>query len=91
MTRYLKDFIIDIYIYRKDKITMARRPKNLSIEELISNKENEIENLSSQLKTAKAELKQLKEEKLLADSQRIMDALAASGKSVDDVINMINQ
>ena len=70
---------------------MARRPKNLSIEELISNKENEIENLSSQLKTAKAELKQLKEEKLLADSQRIMDALAASGKSVDDVINMINQ
>lgn len=70
---------------------MARRPKNLSIEELISNKENEIENLSSQLKAAKAELKQLKEEKLLTDSQRIMDALAASGKSVDDVINMINQ
>lgn len=70
---------------------MARRPKNLSIEELISHKENEIENLSSQLKTAKAELKQLKEEKLLADSQRIMDALAASGKSVDDVINLINQ
>ena len=70
---------------------MARRPKNLSIEELISNKENEIENLSSQLKAAKAELKQLKEEKLLADSRRIMDALAASGKSVDDVINMINQ
>ena len=70
---------------------MARRPKNLSIEELISNKENEIENLSSQLKAAKTELKQLKKEKLLADSQRIMDALAASGKSVDDVINMINQ
>ncbi len=70
---------------------MARRPKNLSIEELISNKENEIENLSSQLKAAKAELKQLKEEKLLTDSQRIMDALAASGKSVDDVINLINQ
>ena len=91
MTRYLKDFIINIYIYRKDKITMARRPKNLSIEELISNKENEIANLSSQLKAAKAELKQLKEEKLLADSQRIMDALVASGKSVDDVINLINQ
>ncbi len=70
---------------------MARRPKNLSIEELISNKENEIANLSSQLKAAKAELKQLKEEKLLADSQRIMDALVASGKSVDDVINLINQ
>ena len=70
---------------------MARRPKNLSIEELIENKENEISELSEQLKTAKSELKQLKEEKLLADSQRIMDALAASGKSVDDVINMINQ
>ena len=70
---------------------MARKPKNLSIEELIANKEAEITELSDALKTAKAELKQLKEEKLLADSQRIMDALAASGKSVDDVINMINQ
>ena len=70
---------------------MARRPKNVSIEELISGKEIEIENLSEQLKAAKAELKKLKEEKLLADSQKIMDALAASGKSVDDVINMINQ
>ena len=70
---------------------MARRPKNLSIDELISNKETEIETLSEQLKAAKSELKKLKEEKLLADSQRIMEALAASGKSVDDVINMINQ
>ncbi len=70
---------------------MARRPKNLNIDELISNKETEISELSDALKTAKAELKKLKEEKLLADSQRIMEALAASGKSVDDVINMINQ
>lgn len=70
---------------------MARRPKNLNIDEMISNKEAEIAELSEALKTAKSELKQLKEDKLLADSQRIMDALAASGKSVDDVINMINQ
>ncbi|MBQ8942241.1 MAG: hypothetical protein IJ062_10435 [Firmicutes bacterium] len=70
---------------------MARRPKNLNIDEMISNKEAEIAELSVALKTAKSELKQLKDDKLLADSQRIMDALAASGKSVDDVINMINQ
>ena len=70
---------------------MARRPKNLNIDEMISNKEAEIAELSEALKTAKSELKQLKEDKLLADSQRIMDALTASGKSVDDVINMINQ
>ena len=70
---------------------MARRPKNLNIDEMISNKEAEIAELSEALKTAKSELKQLKDDKLLADSQRIMDALAASGKSVDDVINMINQ
>ena len=70
---------------------MARRPKNLNIDEMISNKEAEIAELSEALKTAKSELKQLKEDKLLADSQRIMDALAASGKSVDDVINLINQ
>ena len=72
-------------------MNMARRPKNLNIDEMISNKEAGIAELSEALKTAKSELKQLKEDKLLADSQRIMDALAASGKSVDDVINMINQ
>ena len=70
---------------------MARRPKNLNIDELIELKTAEIAELSEQLKTAKSELKKLKEDKRAADSQRIMDALIESGKSVDDVINMLRQ
>ncbi|MBQ6554062.1 MAG: hypothetical protein IJL89_02410 [Firmicutes bacterium] len=69
---------------------MARRKTNLSIEELIANKEAEIESLSEQLKTAKAELKELNKEKQAADNQKILDALASSGKSVEDVLNFIN-
>ena len=70
---------------------MARRPKNLTIEEQIALQEKEIENLSEQLKSAKAELKKLKETKQLVDSQKIMEAIANSGKSIDEVINFINQ
>ena len=70
---------------------MARRPKNLTIEEQIALQEKEIENLSEQLKSAKAELKKLKETKQLVDSQKIMEAIANSGKSVKEVINFINQ
>ena len=70
---------------------MARRPKNLTIEEQIALQEKEIENLSEQLKLAKAELKKLKDEKQLADSQKLMEAIANSSKSVEEVINFINQ
>lgn len=70
---------------------MARKAKaNLSIEEQIANKQAEIDCLSEQLKTAKDELKQLKKDKQAADNQKILDALAASGKSIDDVLNYIN-
>ena len=70
---------------------MARRKTlNLSIEEMIANKEAEIESLTEQVKSAKAELKQLKADKLAADNQKILDALAASGKSIEDVLNFIN-
>lgn len=58
---------------------MARRPKNLTIEEQIALQEKEIENLSEQLKSAKAELKKLKDEKQIADSQKLMEAIANSG------------
>lgn len=70
---------------------MARRPKNLTIEEQIALQEEEIENLSEQLKSAKVNLKKLKDEKQLADSQKLMEAIVNSGKSVEEVINFINQ
>ncbi len=61
---------------------MKRRPKNLTIEEQIALQEKEIENLSKQLKSAKAELKKLKETKQLADSQKLMESIANSDKFV---------
>ena len=70
---------------------MTRRPKNLTIEEQIALQEKEIENLSEQLKSAKGNLKKLKDEKQLADSQKLMEAIANSGKSVEEIINFINQ
>ena len=73
-----------------DKVNYPKDLKNLSIEEMIANKEAEIESLTEQVKAAKAELKQLKADKLAADNQKILDALAASGKSVEDVLNFIN-
>ena len=69
---------------------MARRPKNLSIEEQIAFQENEIAKITEQLKTAKTELKKLNEQKRVADSQKILEAIASSGKSVEDVLNFIN-
>ena len=61
---------------------MARRA-NLSVDELITAKENEIATLTEQLKNAKATLKELKEKKKIEDSQKIMEAIALSGKTVD--------
>ena len=69
---------------------MARK-SNLSIEEQIEKKEAEITSLNEQLKNAKNDLKKLKDDKQLADTQRLLSAIEASGKSVDDVLNMLNK
>ena len=68
---------------------MARK-SNLSIEEQIEKKEAEITSLNEQLKNAKNDLKKLKDDKQLADTQRLLSAIEASGKSVDDILNMLN-
>lgn len=69
---------------------MPRRKKfNLSLEERITNTEAAIEELAAQLKAKKTELKQLKLEKQAADSQRLIEAMAASGKTVDDILEML--
>ena len=68
---------------------MARK-SNLSIEEQIEKKETEITSLNEQLKNAKNDLKKLKDDKQLADTQRLLSAIEASGKSIDDVLNMLN-
>lgn len=61
----------------------------LSIDERITAVTAEIESLQEQLKGKKAELKQLKAEKEEEDQKRLLAAVAASGKSIDEVIALI--
>ena len=61
----------------------------LSIDERITAVTAEIESLQEQLKEKKAELKQLKDEKEEEDQKRLLAAVAASGKSIDEVIVLI--
>ena len=76
---------------------------NISIESLdeqIKATEAEIESMTASLKDKKAELKKLnkakeKAEKLAAEQKaeedkiRILDAVAASGKSIDEILEML--
>lgn len=61
----------------------------LSVDERITAVTTEIESLQEQLKEKKAELKQLKAEKEEEDQKRLLAAVAASGKSIDEVIALI--
>ena len=71
-----------------------------SLDEQIKATEAEIENMTASLKDKKAELKKLnkakeKAEKLAAEQKaeedkiRILDAVAASGKSIDEILEML--
>lgn len=61
----------------------------LSVDERIAAVTAEIESLQEQVKEKKAELKQLKAEKEEEDRKRLLAAVAASGKSIDEVIALI--
>ena len=61
----------------------------LSVDERITAVTAEIESLQEQVKEKKAELKQLKAEKEEEDQKRLLAAVAASGKSIDEVIALI--
>ena len=73
-----------------------------SIDERIIATESAITALTEELKTKKAELKGLTKAKAVAEKQaaekkaeedktKLLDAVAASGKSIDEIIDMINQ
>ena len=66
-----------------------RAQTNLTIDEKIELTKAAIEQLRSELSQKKNELKKLEMDKKAEESKRLMDAIAACGKSVDDVIAMI--
>lgn len=62
----------------------------LTIDEQIDQLTAEIEDMQEQVKVKKAKLKSLNDQKDEADKQRLMDMIVASGKSVDEIISMLN-
>ena len=73
-----------------------------SIDEKIAAAESAISTLNEELKARKAELKELTrakaaaekqaaEKKAEADKAKLLDAVAASGKSIDEIIDMIGR
>lgn len=62
------------------------RKKVVNTAEKIEAVKADIESLSTQLKEKKAELKKLEAEQAEEDKAKLMEAFAASGKTVDEVI-----
>lgn len=69
----------------------SRNKAAASVDERIAMVTAEIESLQEQVKGKKAELKRLMAEKAEEDQKRILDAVAESGKSVDEVIALIRE
>ena len=63
----------------------------LMIDERIAQVTAEIESLQEQIKEKKDELKQLNDEKAKEDQKRLMAAVMASGKTVDEIIALIGK
>lgn len=68
----------------KNKVPM------LTIEQRIEKVSAEIESLQEQVKAKKNELKNLNTEKAEAEKRKLLEAIAASGKSVEEIISLIN-
>ena len=70
-------------------IKMARGRKSYTTEEKIELTKAQINELTDKLKEAKAELKELQALKEQEDLKALKDLIAESGKSIDEVRNML--
>lgn len=71
--------------------TRGRRKKEISVEEKIVLVQNEINDLTTQLKDKKKELADLEEEKKTQEQKALLDAIIASGKSAEEVIAFLQK
>lgn len=67
----------------------GRKKKPESVEEQMQLVQAEIEELSVKLKAKKKEMAVLEKAKKAEEQQKLLDAVAASGKSVDEIIGML--
>lgn len=68
----------------------SKNKPSLTLDEQIAQVTAEIASLQEQVKEKKAELKSLNDQKDEADKQRLIAAVLASGKSVDDIVALIS-
>ena len=67
----------------------GRKKKPESVEEQMQLVQAEIEELSAKLKAKKKEMAVLEKAKKAEEQQKLLDAVAASCKSVDEIIGML--
>ena len=67
----------------------GRKKKPESVEEQMQLVQAEIEELSAKLKAKKKGMAVLEKAKKAEEQQKLLDAVAASGKSVDEIIGML--
>ena len=69
------------------------RPKKvvLSIDEKIEKIKTEIESLNAEIKEKKAELKELEKEKAEENKMKILAAVEESGKSVEEILELLKK
>lgn len=67
----------------------GRKKKPESVEEQMQLVQAEIEELSAKLKAKKKEMAVLEKAKKAEEQQKLLDAVTASGKSVDEIIGML--
>ena len=67
------------------------KPKEvITIAEQITKAEAHITEIEEQLKAAKTELKELRKAKKEEEQAKVMEAIEASGKSLEEVLEMLN-
>ena len=68
----------------------SKNKSSMNVEENIARITEEIESLKASLSEKKAELKKLEDMKQEEVKKKLMDAVTASGHSIDDIIDMIS-
>ena len=66
-----------------------KKKEILTVDQKIMKVEGEIQELNEALKAKKAELKALQKEKEAEDKQVLLEAIKESGKSVDEILEML--
>ena len=67
----------------------GRKKKPESVEEQMQLEQAGIEQLAAKLKAKKKEMAVLEKAKKAEEQQKLLDAVAASGKSMDEIIGML--